>query len=130
MTAREISTPTTRNRLGDDGIVRSIALPGTEQTLADATENLRAIRSLLPGGRLAPLLVDARQARPMTREARAFYADPGPARVAAAVAVLVGSPATRIAGNFYLRLNQPRTPTRLFTSETDALAWLRGFVPR
>jgi len=30
--------------------------------------------------------------------------------------------------NFILHLNQPLVPTRLFTGEPEALAWLRGFL--
>ena len=38
------------------------------------------------------------------------------------------SPLTRAIGNFFLGLNKPLMPTRLFTSEEEALAWLKTFV--
>jgi hypothetical protein len=31
-------------------------------------------------------------------------------------------------GNFFLALHRPADPTRLFTSESEALDWLRQFV--
>jgi hypothetical protein len=34
-----------------------------------------------------------------------------------------------VLGNFYLGLNKPLVPTRLFTSEEEAQAWLRSFLP-
>jgi hypothetical protein len=48
--------------------------------------------------------------------------------VESAAALLIGSPLTRAIGNFFMGLNKPLIPTRLFTSETEALAWLKGFV--
>jgi hypothetical protein len=45
------------------------------------------------------------------------------------VALLVGSPMSRAIGNFFIGLNKPLIPTRLFVSEPEALAWLRGFLP-
>jgi len=41
------------------------------------------------------------------------------------VALLIASPLSRVLGNFYLRINRPETPTRLFSSEEEAGAWLR-----
>jgi hypothetical protein len=37
---------------------------------------------------------------------------------------VVSSPVSRVIGNVYLRLNRSSTPTRLFTGENDAVAWL------
>jgi hypothetical protein len=34
----------------------------------------------------------------------------------------------RAIGNFFMGLNKPLIPTRLFTSEAEALGWLREFV--
>ena len=127
--AREITTRTERIWLGEDGIVRSIHLPGAEQTLADAVENLRAVEALLPQGRRSPILVDSRGLASMTREARAYYAGPELARLAVALAIVGGSPVSRMIGSFFLRLSRPAVPTRLCTDEADALAWLRGYLP-
>jgi hypothetical protein len=34
---------------------------------------------------------------------------------------------SRALGNFFLGLNKPSMPTRLFDDQEQALAWLRGF---
>jgi len=44
-----------------------------------------------------------------------------------ATAIVVKSLAARLAGNFFKKLNTPKCPTRLFTSEEDAIKWLRKF---
>ena len=127
--APEITTRTERIWLGEDGIVRVIMLPVARQTLADAEENVRVIGSLLPSGRRPPLLVDSRQLKSMTREARAYYASAETASIVSALAIIIGSPATRIMGNFFLTLSKPPLPSRIFTAEAAALAWLEEFMP-
>ena len=64
----------------------------------------------------------------MSRDARVYFAGPQTAEVESAAALLIHSPLGRAVGNFFLGLNKPLFPTRLFTSESDALAWLSSFV--
>jgi hypothetical protein len=120
------TTRTQRICLDGEGILRIDGLPGCTQTREDAIENLAAHRQL-GGGRARPLLVDLRRVRTIERGARECYVEAAP-RQAVAVAVLVGSPLSRVIGNFFVGFNRPPVPTRLFTSEDEALLWLRGFV--
>jgi hypothetical protein len=112
--------------MGDDGILRIEPLPGGTQTYVDAVENLAAMADV-GGGRRPPGLGDMRGVRGIDREARALYAD-APQAVSA-MALLVGSPLSRAVGTFFIGFNRTRVPTRLFTSETDAIRWLRSLVP-
>ncbi len=100
---------------------------GAEVDLADAKENLAATAKLASGKRIA-VLVDLRPIRSQTAAARAYFASPEAEAVCAAVALVVGSPLSRMLGNFYLGFNRPITPTRMFNSEADAAAWLEQFV--
>ena len=114
--------------LGDDGIIRMQMQPGVfDLELADAQEVIGAV-SALCGGVRRPVLVDLRGVRSMTRECRKYFAGPETAAAEAAAALLVVSPIARAIGNFFMGLNKPLMPTRLFTSEDDALVWLRGYV--
>ncbi len=114
--------------LGGDGIVRELDRPGSAQTLVDAQENVAA-NAQAALGRRRPLLVDMSAIESISREARVYYAGAEAATVLSAVALLVRSPLSRAIGNFFLGLNRPAVPTRLFSAEAEALAWLRGFVP-
>ena len=64
----------------------------------------------------------------LSREARHYYASDEAAKVARAVALIVGTPVSRVLGNFYLGLSNPHLPTRLFSSEGEALEWLKGYI--
>jgi len=50
------------------------------------------------------------------------------ANLACANAVLVESPLKCAIGNFLIGVHQPAVPTRMFTREEDARAWLKQFA--
>lgn len=123
MVNRETVTRSSRIVFGEDGIVRITVHPGTEMSLADAQENLRLVSSAFDG-RPVPVLVDISKIRSLAPEARRHFEGPESTRVHRALALLVGSPVARVIGNFFLSAVRGRVPTRLFTAEADAIAWL------
>ena len=121
---KEIVTRTARIRLEEDDLVHVTTLPGVVQTLADAKENEQA-ENELTGGERHTLLVDMREIRAQDREARQYYTRPEAQKTIRAVAIVIGSPMSRVIGNFFLGFNKPSVPNRLFTSEAEAIVWLR-----
>jgi hypothetical protein len=108
----------------DEGeIVHCECQPGCVQTKADAEANMEAGWEL-GGYRLLPVIVDVRRVKSMDRGARVHYASSTQRTVG--IAVLIGSPLSRVIGNFFIGLNKPLIPCQLFTAEPEALAWLRG----
>jgi hypothetical protein len=121
-----IKTVKTKMWLGEDGVVRIIWIPGAEVTLEDAQETMEAYLKIYQGKK-RPLLIDTKTMRSFAREARKYYAGEEAAKVASAVAIIVGTPVSRVLGNFYLGLSNPHIPSRLFVSEDEALEWLKGY---
>ncbi|MEZ4381884.1 MAG: hypothetical protein R3A79_11065 [Nannocystaceae bacterium] len=121
--ARSIETRTEVITLGHDGVVRCKVKPTADHTLADAEENVRATAELSEGRRL-PLILDAREAKKITREAREYYTGTHNAEVVMATAMLIDSSVGKIIGNFLIRVNHPPFPFRLFSDEDSAYAWL------
>lgn len=113
--------------LGEDGIVRIIWVPGAEVTLADAEESMAAYLKINQGKR-RPMFVDSSRMRSLSRETRHYFAGEEATKAVSAVSLLVGTPVSRVMGNFYLGLSNPRLPTRLFDSEDEALEWLKGYI--
>ncbi len=64
----------------------------------------------------------------MTRDARVYFAGSESKKVHSAAALLAQSPLSKVLGNLFLGLNKPLFPTRLFTSEKDAIEWLKGYI--
>lgn len=105
------------------GFVRATMRAGVEMELVDAREAIAAT-ARLTGGKRVPVMVDTRGLRRESKEARDHFLSAEAAQVASAVALIVGSPVSRMIANFFLRSGKLPTPTRLFTDEAEAAAWL------
>lgn len=127
MEVEQLVTRTNTVWLGEDGIARVIHVPGAEVTQVDAQETMTAYLKLNKGKR-CPLFIDTSTMKSLARAARHYYASEEAARVASAVAIIVGTPVSKVLGNFYLGLSNPHLPTRLFTDEDKALEWLKGYL--
>ncbi len=107
----------------DDGIVvQAIVTPG-KMTLDDARANARQFEQLVDGvpSRLIVDMVVPYSTEPGVRE---FYASEEASRWVIALAMVTPSPASRIVGNFFLRLQHPPYPCRMFATTDEAAAWL------
>lgn len=91
--------------------------------LDDAKENVAAIYELAGRSRTL-VLVDTRGVRWQSREARDYFVSDNAAEATTAVAIVVGSPVSRVLGSFFLRFEQHRFPTALFDNEDKAIHWL------
>ena len=110
----------------EEGIIRGVAKAGADYGLEDAKDGIRAHRAL-SGGKQRALIVDISALRSMSREARTYAGAPEHADLFFAVALIVKSPLGRAVGNFFIGLNKPLMPTRLFTDEAEAEVWVRSF---
>jgi len=124
---RAITLPAARLWLDDDDVIHCDCLPGITHTKVDAERLLASMWELSEHRRLR-VLVDMRDIKAVERAARVHLSGPDAARNAHAVALMVGSPLSRAIGNFFIGLNRPLVPCRMFTVEAEALIWLRGFV--
>ena len=102
-------------------MVRFVWAPGSVCDVKEARGGTAAIRALEKGA--VPMLVDMREMKKLERGAREYYKTDKAG--VSAMALLVGSPVTRMLANFFMRTDTDTTPTRMFTDESVALGWLR-----
>lgn len=121
-----IETRTARVRLEMSGIVRLTLRQGVAQTLTDAQANLRALTTT-SDHKLRPVLIDARYVKHGDWHLRHYLAH-GAASRAQVYAVLSSSSLLAFVANIWFVYGYRPPPTRLFTSESDALEWLRPFL--
>jgi hypothetical protein len=95
--------------------------PGAVCGIAEARAVDRAIEALGHGP--VRCLVDLAGVDTIDRAAREHFIQ---SPQYAAVALVAQSTANRVLANFFLRLKREQTPARIFTDETEAVAWLRG----
>ena len=127
MKSEVIKTSIGKMWLDEEGIIREKVHAGSVIDLDVSKEEIAAY-AVLCKNEVRPLLVDIRNVKSVTGEARSHLAGEEGAKVTRAIALLIGSPLSRIMGNFFLGLNKPSFPSKLFTSEEEALIWLRGFL--
>lgn len=113
--------------MGGDGICRTKTKLKAEISLKEAQENSVAVSSFYKNKKF-PLLIDARDVRYMEREARKHFSTNGRDIKINCFAVMVKSPLSRMIGNFFMGLNKPAIPARLFDDENDAIAWLKNYL--
>ncbi len=75
-----------------------------------------------------PLLSDIKLIKSSTKTARDFLASKKGAEGVTAAAILIDSVIGSMMGNFFIRINKPIVPTKLFTDEKKAKMWLANYV--
>jgi len=116
----------TRNcsfHLDERGFVVARVDDGASMELDDARAALDATFQVA-GGVRRPVLVDFRGIRAESKAAREYFVSDEAVERYSAVAILIASPVSRVIGSFFMRLSRHRVPTRLCSSEADAIDWL------
>jgi len=103
--------------LGDDDVLRVIVHEGADVSANDIRSFLAARMELAPH-RVAVII------RTMTREAQEASTEGAEKRPTICVAILIGGPIAVMIANFFIIFGRPVYPTKLFTSEQAALAWI------
>lgn len=107
----------------EDGIVCGLYTRGATIDL-EAARRIVADRLALCAGKDYPSLTIANGIKSITKEARDYFSQGDGVRGMTRLAVLTESPISNMIGNFWLQINKPTVPTRLFTNREDAIAWL------
>ena len=113
--------------MGEDGIGRTKIKPGSEVNFEYARENSIAVNSLFLGKKF-PLMIDSRGIKSMTRDARNQFSTKGRQTHVLALGIIISSSISRVIGNFFMGINKPAIPTRLFENEVEAQKWLSSFL--
>lgn len=101
---------------------------GVAVTADDVRETMTAVHSLT-GGRPTPAVVDIRGAAFADRAARNGFATGGESSAEVATALIVDNAFSRTLGDLFLKWSTPDRPVRVFTTEEEAAAWARTFLP-
>lgn len=124
--SRIVTTRCFETYLYNDCICVTIVLPESEIKIADAHENTKAVIEVSDGN-IFPMIVDTRKIKSIEKEARDHFSMRNRKGQVSAIAILISSPVSVIIGNFFMGLNKPAVPTKLFKDEERALKWVKQF---
>ena len=100
-------------------------LEGAELELADALQNHEATKMLTNTDHYLALVDGRVKHLSVSRDARAFAAQSKKEDGCIATALLITSTANKLIGNFYININRPNIPTKIFSTEDKAIEWLQ-----
>lgn len=110
----------------EDGIVWCIYSPGLILT-EDVARSIVRERIRISKGCTYPLFVDGSQIQYITKTAREYFAKGDGIRYLNSGAFLIKNQVQYIFGNFFLKINKPALPAKLFTDKQEAINWLQKF---
>ncbi len=113
--------------LRPDGIMQIDAKETDEMFLEDFREIVDTI-GVIGGGKKYPVLSVAKGYINIDKEARKYSAREEGNRFTLADAFVLQSLALMIIGNFYLKIDKPIRPTRMFSNTDNAVKWLQTFL--
>ncbi len=126
---KEIVTPTLRLRLLSCGIVHYTYLPNSEVDEKEHQQNHNALIELVGKEQKYPLLVDADEFINVTPEARKLIRKLESIVPIRARAMVITSLGQRILASFYIKVQQPIVPTKIFNNYEDGIQWLQENNP-
>jgi hypothetical protein len=119
-----IQTPTADISLIDEHVLLVSVRDGMTIDVQQLWENFNATVELNPAADY-PVIFETQGFVSITKEARELAASREMAKDVAAMALIVNTMATRILANFYLKVNKPMRPTRMFTDMQKAIEWCK-----
>jgi hypothetical protein len=115
----EFATITLRN----DGIVEFVQKPGVINL--SKVKECHAAMDALQVEQPFLLLVIVPSGASATKEAREYAAQESIRNRIKAQAIVLDNVATRIMANFYMKINRPRQPIKIFSDKKQAITWLQ-----
>jgi len=94
----------------------------------EAAKHIVQDRLAFTGNKMMVALVYNQGVQGMDKEARDFLSSPQGNKGLKAGAIVMDSAFTSILGNFFLSVNKPNIPARLFTNEEQAMKWLQKYI--
>lgn len=83
-----------------------------------------AARLTVTGNRSYQMIADTRQVKSISKEAREYLSSRDGCAGVTRAAILINSSLGSTVVNFFLKINRPLVPTKIFTSEAAAVKWL------
>jgi hypothetical protein len=113
--------------LRSDGIMYVRISPEKEETVELVKEMVKKMGEMV-NYKQVPVLAKHEEFALPEKDNREYWATKEACPYSKADAFMINSIAMKLISNFYLKFNKPERPTRMFTDEKEAIAWLKTFL--
>jgi len=110
-----------------DGIMYIHISPEKEETVELAKEMVKKFGEMV-NYKKVPMLARHEEFALPGKENHDYWAKKEACPYSKADAFITNSPAMKLISNFYLRINKPARPTKMFSKEKEAIEWLKNFL--
>ena len=114
-------------QLMDNGIMVIHNFDKREQTVEDQKKLIEIIGEMT-GKKRIPMFHTFEEFSLPGKEVREFWASDATCLYSKADAFIATSVGQRIIGNFYMKIEKPTRPSKLFSDKTKAMEWLKAFI--
>lgn len=114
----------------EDGIIHEIFKPSLIILDIENAKKIVVDRLKVSNGIIRPILVDTRNAISIDKETRRYFASAESLQLLSAGALLIKNPIAKFMGNFFIAVDRPKMPVKIFTNKTQALKWLKQYLPQ
>lgn len=108
-------------------VIEVIVKDNASLEVDDIIEIREANQVLAKGGKYVVLLESGFNTS-LSKEAREESSKKEYGETRKAMAFVINSLSQRIVGNFFIQMNKPPTPTKIFTSKKEALTWAKSHL--
>lgn len=113
--------------IDDNGIIHQSHYPQSEVTIKDVKKEV-ATYPILSNNRKVFVLIDLSNVKSVEKRARDYLASDATAKFVLAAALVTPTMVSKVMGNFFLGLNKPQIPVKLFISKEDGVEWLMQLI--
>jgi hypothetical protein len=124
--AEVVDTPTSIYWYDESGILYSVSKRAEPLSLEETKAILEEFRSFLRAEKVC-MLIDVTNTTESSREVRDYAAAEFP-KFVKAIAMISESALGKMLANLFFSLKSQPYPTRMFTNEEDAKAWLQQYL--
>lgn len=114
-------------RLRSDGIIHSHTCSSIDFDI-ESLKKFNVVMGQMVSHKKVPLLITLDEFAIPPSETRAFWAQEDACPYASADAYVTSNLGHKLIGGLYLKFNKPGRPTRIFSTQEDAIKWLRTFI--
>ena len=93
----------------------------------EAARGCVSLRMQLIDDKSYPTLIDGRSVKDIYKEARDFFSSEEGSEGISASALITHSVVGKFIGSFFLKINRPTVPIKIFNSIEEAVSWLKQF---
>ena len=125
---KQVEVPSARIQLREDGILHIHILVKNSFEINNSQELMKARTALAEGKSYPILYTTEHEFLTPSAEVKAFVTSPERTKLVKADAYVFKSFPQRLASRIYTRLYKPLVPTAFFSTEAEAVTWLKKYI--